>query len=111
MNDWFHGTLHSRLDNKKIGSIVVVMQRMHLHDLAGHILENSGWMHLSPPAIAEDDEAIALGEGKLHYRHAGDALHPEREPLEILENMRAQMGPDLFAAQYQQRPVPPGGRR
>jgi len=109
VNDWFYGSLRSRLDNKKTGSIVLVMQRMHLHDLAGHVLEKSGFTHLSLPAIAEEDEAIAIGRGKFHYRHAGDALHPERDPLEILENMRAEMGPDLFAAQYQQRPVPTGG--
>ena len=42
-------------------------------------------------------------------RRAGEALHPEREPLTVLEQQRAELGPDLFAAQYQQSPVPPGG--
>lgn len=36
-------------------------------------------------------------------------LHPEREPIAVLESLRAQLGADIFAAQYQQQPVAPGG--
>jgi predicted phage terminase large subunit-like protein len=59
--------------------------------------------------LPEQDEQIPIGDGQVHVRHAGDVLHPEREPREILESLRAQLGADTFAAQYQQRPVPPGG--
>ena len=109
VNDWYSGTLSTRPDNKKTGSIILVQQRVHLNDLTGHILEKPGCKLLSLPAIAEADETIAIGAGKFHYRRAGDVLHPERESLAMLENTRAEMGPDLFAAQYQQRPVPTGG--
>jgi predicted phage terminase large subunit-like protein len=110
LNDWFSNTLSSRLDNKATGVIIVVMQRVHLNDLTGHLLENSaGWELLNLPAIAEAEETVAIGEGKLHLRRAGEALHPEREPLEVLENLRRELGSDVFAAQYQQSPVPPGG--
>ena len=44
-----------------------------------------------------------------HVRRAGDLLHPEREPMAVLDSIRSQLGSDTFAAQYQQRPVPPGG--
>ena len=47
--------------------------------------------------------------GLFHVREAGEALHPEREPLHVLERLRLELGPDIFAAQYQQSPVPPGG--
>jgi predicted phage terminase large subunit-like protein len=110
LNDWFSSTLSSRLDNKTTGIIIVVMQRVHLHDLTGHLLERSGgWVHRSFPAIAETDEEIAIGDGKVYGRHAGEALHPEREPLSVLENLRRELGPDVFSAQYQQSPVPPSG--
>jgi predicted phage terminase large subunit-like protein len=110
LNDWFSNTLMSRLDNKATGVIIVVMQRVHLHDLTGHLLESSsGWEVLSLPAIAEDDEEVPIGENRIHLRRAGEALHPEREPLEVLENLRRELGSDVFAAQYQQSPVPPGG--
>jgi hypothetical protein len=60
---WFSNTLLSRLNDKKTGSIVLVMQRLHEEDLAGHLLEAGGWHHLSLPAIAETDLEIATGHG------------------------------------------------
>jgi predicted phage terminase large subunit-like protein len=110
LNGWFSSTLMSRLDNKVTGSIIVVMQRVHLNDLTGYLLENSGgWTVLNLPAIAETREEIEVGPGRLHLRQAGEALHPEREPLSALELLRHELGSDIFAAQYQQAPVPPGG--
>jgi hypothetical protein len=50
---WYENTLLSRLDDKVHGAIVVVMQRLHLDDLSGHLLERSGFEHLCLPAIAE----------------------------------------------------------
>jgi predicted phage terminase large subunit-like protein len=100
----------SRLDDKQTGAIVLVMQRLHEDDFAGVLLCGSDeWTVLSLPAIAEQDEEIPIGNGQVHVRHAGDVLHPEREPREVLESLRAQLGADTFAAQYQQRPVAPGG--
>src|SRR5262249_35213295 len=40
-NAWFNNTLLSRLDDKRKGAIVVVMQRVHMDDLTGFLLENS----------------------------------------------------------------------
>jgi predicted phage terminase large subunit-like protein len=36
-------------------------------------------------------------------------LSPEREPLDVLEGLKRQIGSDAFSAQYQQAPTPPGG--
>jgi hypothetical protein len=60
-------------------------------------------------AIAECDERIRVGDDKYHERKAGEPLHAEREPLSVLHQIRQEMGPDAWAAQYQQNPVPPGG--
>src|SRR5919204_6933101 len=64
---------------------------------------------LSLPAIAEQDEQIPIGNGQVYCRRAGEVLHPEREPKEVLDSLRAQLGAEIFAAQYQQQPVPAGG--
>src|SRR5215216_8093073 len=86
------------------------MQRLHEDDLAGVLLRGSDeWTVLSLPAIAEQDEQIPIGNGRIHFRQAGDVLHPERESRDVLESLRAQLGAETFAAQYQQQPVTPGG--
>ena len=38
VKQWFDGTLYSRLDSKKDDVIVIVMQRVHVDDLVGHVL-------------------------------------------------------------------------
>jgi predicted phage terminase large subunit-like protein len=108
--DWYSNTLLSRLDDKQNGAIVLVMQRLHEDDLAGVLLRGSDESTVvSLPAIAQQDEEIPIGNGQVHFRRAGDVLHPEREPREVLESLRAQLGPEIYAAQYQQQPVAPGG--
>jgi predicted phage terminase large subunit-like protein len=42
-------------------------------------------------------------------RRRGEALHPDREPLETLEHIRRTIGEYNFAGQYQQSPAPLGG--
>lgn len=108
-NNWFANTLLSRLDDKRTGAIVVVMQRVHMDDLTGYLLGQSDeWELLSLPAIAYADEAIPIGGGRIYNRKAGEALSV-REPLATLEAMKMEIGSDAFSAQYQQTPVPPGG--
>lgn len=107
--NWYANTLSSRLNDKTNGAIVLVMQRLHEEDLAGHLLEAGGWEHLSLPAIAETGEEIALTSVRTYKRASGVALHPEREPIAILERLKATMGSALFSAQYQQAPVPTEG--
>src|SRR6266576_1768530 len=55
-NEWFVHTLYSRLNDKRHGAIVIIMQRLHEDDLVGHVLAQEGWEVLSFPAIAEADE-------------------------------------------------------
>ena len=109
-NELFRSTILSRLENKQTGAIVVVMQRLHANDFVGSLLEMSdGWTVLNLPAIAERDERIQIGDNEFFYRTAGQPLHAEWEPLSLLHQLREEMGPDAWAAQYQQDPIPAGG--
>jgi len=109
-NEWFLNTVLSRLDDKRSGAIVIVMQRIHMDDLTGFVLDQSDeWTTLSLPAIAEVPETIPLSRSRTYVRQPGEVLAPEREPMEVLEEIRRQLGSDLFSAQYQQAPAPPGG--
>jgi len=111
-NDWFDSTLYSRLNDKAKGAIVIVMQRLHEDDLAGHVLSQGGWDLVSFPAIAEDDELHVVETPVVRRefrRRAGEALDPQRESLATLNRIRATIGEMNFASQYQQRPAPAGG--
>jgi predicted phage terminase large subunit-like protein len=110
VDDWFRSTLYSRLDDKAHDRIIVVMQRLHVDDLAGCLLRTSSdWVHLNLPAIAEVAERFKLGAGTVVRRKPGQALHPERESLKTLEQIRRTIGSYEFAAQYQQNPIPAEG--
>ena len=109
VNDWYDGTLASRLNDQRRGGIVIVMQRVHQDDLVGHVLQQEAWEHLRFPAIAEEDEALAYMTcwgPRTFRRRKGDPLHPERQPLNLLDGLKRKIGNYFFAAQYQQRPAP-----
>jgi predicted phage terminase large subunit-like protein len=112
VNEWYDGTLYSRLNHKAEGAIIVIMQRLHEDDLVGHLLKQEGWTILSFPAIAELDEThfVETILGRKQYRRSvGDALHPEWESLPTLKMIRETIGTYNFAGQYQQTPAPTGG--
>lgn len=104
---FYQHSLLSRLDNKSEGGIVMVQQRLHADDVAGRLLEAGGFRHLNLPAIAEEDQTIAIGPGSgpnaVHHRRVGDVLFPQREPKATLDELRTHMGSGSFVPQYQQR--------
>jgi predicted phage terminase large subunit-like protein len=109
VNQWFTNTLLSRIDDKRTGAIIVVMQRVHIDDLTGFLLSQSeDWEVLNLPAIAPVDQSFPVWNGKIHERKLGEVLSP-REPIEVLNALKLQIGSDAFSAQYQQMPAPPGG--
>jgi predicted phage terminase large subunit-like protein len=112
VNEWFDHSLISRLNNKRDGCIILIMQRLHEGDLVGHVLQQGDWRVLKFPAIAQENEIHRIQTpygSKVFCRKEGEALHAEREPLEVLAQMREIQGEYNFAGQYQQAPSPLGG--
>jgi predicted phage terminase large subunit-like protein len=111
VQEWFDGTLLSRLDDKVNDVIILIMQRLHVDDLVGHILGKPGepWVHLCLPAIATEPQCIPIDRDWVCNRQVGHILHPEREPRSALDRLREEMGSHSFSAQYQQDPVPVEG--
>jgi predicted phage terminase large subunit-like protein len=109
VNEIYRNTIVTRLNDRRTGAIIIVMQRLHVDDLCGYVLKGPDpWDCLILPAIATQEQDIQIGER--HYRrHEGDALHAEWESLEDLQRQRARMGLDHWCAQYQQQPIPPHG--
>lgn len=110
VNEYYGGTLYSRLSNKTEGVIVLVQQRLHANDLSGFLLESGAWTHVNVPIQAMEDARYDLGNGRTYLRPAGQILQPERNSPEVIEEMRATMGSFNFEAQYQQNPVPRDGQ-
>ena len=106
---WFRTTLLSRLNLKGEDAIIIVMQRLHVDDLVGILLEEGGWDHLDIPAIADGPQKIPMGLKTFYRRHEGDVLDSIREPMDVLISMKASMGTMDFSAQYLQRPIPAEG--
>jgi predicted phage terminase large subunit-like protein len=109
--EWYRSTLVTRPDDKQAARIMVVMQRIHVDDLVGYLLDNeAGFEVLSLPSVAQSTATYDLGGGRTHTREQGDLLHPSHEPAEVLRELKRNMGSMLFSAQYQQAPEPAGGK-
>lgn len=111
-NQWYDETLYSRLNDKTTGAIILIMQRLHLDDLVGHVLEKGDWEIVNLPAVAQTEETwrySVFGMPQEYVRKEGEALHPAREPLESLAEIEKNQGTFVYSAQYLQAPVPSGG--
>jgi predicted phage terminase large subunit-like protein len=102
--DWYTSTLYTRLAPG--GGIIIMNTRWSMQDLSGRLLEAQAkgegdeWRVVNFPAIAEEDE---------EFRKKGEALHPERYPLDQLLKTKQAIGTRDWEALYQQHPVPDGG--
>src|SRR5437667_11392923 len=85
------------------------MQRRHRVDLTGHLLQKGGWTLLALPALAEKIEVLPIGTDLTYSRAPGEVLDQKREPLDVLEQIKSDIGSYAFVSQYQQSPVPPEG--
>lgn len=127
--EWWTSTAFSRLEPD--ASVLIIMTRWNEDDLGGRLLNqdklyreelgkafgaeidelddderaelDEQWHVIDFPAIAIDEEPDALG------RTAGEALWPERWPMNKLLRRMRRLGTYVWNALYQQRPSPPEG--
>lgn len=106
---WFTTTVLSRLNNQRTGRIVVIGQRLHLEDLPGRLIAAGGWEELCLPLISDREMKIPITSETTATRPAGTVLHDALFSDEVIANLRHEIGERDFEAQYNQRPLPPGG--
>ena len=85
------------------GAIVGTMTRWHEDDLQGRIRaseEGSDWAYVNLPAIAEDGDPLG--------RQPGEALCPDRYPIDVLERRKKVLGRNFYAL-FQGSPKPAEG--
>jgi len=95
--DWYRSTVRTRLSPK--GAIVVVQTRWHDDDLVGRLLSSENakeWEVIEFPAIATQTE---------EFRKIGDALWEDQYSLEILQDIKRELGSYEWSSLYQQQPV------
>lgn len=105
-NEWIDATIHTRLNDPQNDRIVLIMQRLHDDDVAGHFIRGGGWHVLKLPAEVKGRTVIGLGGKTWEY---DDLLWPDRLSRDVLDDYRAAMGSYSYAGQLLQDPVPVGG--
>jgi len=103
--EWFETTFVTRLNNKKTGVIILVMQRLHDEDLTSHLISSGGWTVLKIPAIANIDYEYNIGRKKYCY-YKDHLLNSSRDQQEFLYEIEREIGTRNFAAQFLQEPLP-----
>jgi len=106
--DWFRNTALSRLDDPAESLVCIAMQRLHVDDLSGILIEQD-WPRLVIPAIAVEPADYRVSEDEVYPRPAGELLQPQRDGPAAIEELKREIGSRVFAAQYQQNPTPPDG--
>lgn len=110
---WFTEVMPTRINDPARSAIVVIMQRVHQHDLSGHIISKElGYEHLCLPMEYEHDHPHRCA--KDWRRDDGELLWPERFTQQYLETdlkptLSSWGGSYAIAGQLQQRPSPRGG--
>lgn len=107
--DWWDGTMSTRLNDPKTGVKIVVMQRVHEKDLAGHILSQGGYVHLNLPAEYEGRKNRTVLGFEDPRTKKGELLWPERFGKPELEEIKLRLGAYRASGQLQQRPTPVEG--
>ena len=80
----------SRLDDKRTGAIVIVMQRVHMDDLTGFVTGQSDeWEVLNLPAIAEVDEDIPISDDESPSARGRRGAFAGARTASVLENLKA----------------------
>jgi len=117
VNDTWDQSLSSRLNDLTKSGVILIMQRVHELDLAGHLLNKvkSKWTVLSIPMMYEGkstfDAGIDLVRPELNDPRTkkGQLLFPEKFPKRAVESLIEDLGEFGTSAQLQQRPSPAGG--
>lgn len=95
--EWFKSTAYTRLEPG--ASLVILATRWNINDLIGMCLtelQHENWKVINLPALAEVNDPLG--------REVGEALWPERYPVEALLRIKKTLGSYWWSAMYQQNP-------
>lgn len=109
-NRWMDQTLSTRKVDKAVTPTILIMQRLHENDPAGHLLDKKkkNIFHVCLPGEIRNykDEVKPI---ELINNYQNDLLDPNRMDWDVLNEMEADLGQYGYAGQIGQKPTPPGG--
>lgn len=109
--DWFDQVWSTRLNDPNRSAMVIIMQRLHEHDLTSHVLARGGWERLTlPTEYRPTSYATAIGFTDPR-REPGALLNPQRFGPEAVAQAKRDLGVYGYAGQHQQEPAPLEGGR
>lgn len=101
--DWHDGTISTRFNEPDRGVEVLIMQRLHTRDLAGHVLEQGGWTHICIPAEYDRKHPFMWPDDPRSVD--GELLWPDRFDREAIDALKSTLGSYRAAGQLQQLPA------
>ena len=109
--NWWTQVMPTRDNNPKDPRRIIIMQRCHEMDLAGHILkEEAGWDWLCLPTEYNRKRMVTTSIKWHDPRQAeNELLWPARFGVEEIARAKKVLGIYGYAAQHQQTPHPPEG--
>jgi len=107
-NAWLDQTFLTRENDPKTSRALIVMQRVHENDVAGHLMEKGNWEQLILPAYFEKRTIIEVNKKKWICEQ-DTYLHEERLGEDELDQKLTELGMQGFVGQYLQRPSAQGG--
>jgi len=106
---FFDTKLSTRLNDPDNDPIVLIMQRLHQRDLAGHLLEQGGWELVCLPNEFDGIRRTTVLGAYDPRKEKGELLFPKRLSREGTERKKIQLGLSAYTGQFQQQPSPAGG--
>lgn len=109
VNNWFKTTLPTRVVDKEISAMILVMQRLNENDPCGFLLSEQGkterFRHVCLPG------KISENVKPEEYRdiYTDDLLDPIRLNQDVLDTLKVNLGIYNYAGQIEQVPVPMTG--
>lgn len=110
---WWDESMSTRINNPDTSAKLIIQQRVHSRDLAGHCLAKElEYVHLCLPARYERNHPY-MTKTPLPFKDRrkidGEPLWPEHYHEQTLRNLEREMTEYSRAGQLQQRPAPRGG--
>jgi DNA-directed RNA polymerase subunit RPC12/RpoP len=103
--------LATRETDPSTAAEVIIMQRLHERDIAGHVLDTGrgDLVHLMLPMEFDERRACVTRWGRDPRTEDGELLWPEQFPRNVVEDRKRRLGPYAASGQLQQSPVARGG--